>query len=645
MNKKLVAKKIQDNNPGMTSKTTIQYAEKYIVNKKKNQTILFIVPINYSYNLLEQIIRDNSLNLSTTSKTNGADKSKKSSNGKKKDEKDFAKSINLFYSHPLGILYLASVARACGFNVKILDLHKKFCEMVWSKNIKYTSIQNFLNEEIKQKILRYKPVLVSISCLFSMASEVAHDVAAFVKSANANSKVLMGGGYPTNSTKEALQDNNLDLVIIGEGEHAFREIICLLDKYNPENFFNNPAIATRASLDKKIKPVGDKIQDLDDLPYPAWDLFEKPMSYITGTNRTRSYKVKERRCVSLYTSRGCPFYCTFCASHSVHGRKLRLHSLEHIFAEIDKLVKDYDINHLLIEDDIFNFNRKRTIDFCKGLIDRWGTRFEIEFPNGIYIPTLDNEVVKWLHLAGLRDVHIAVESGHQYTLTNIVKKGGLTLEKIKKAIENLNRYDIIIRNFFIIGFPGETKEMIRKSLQFASDLNSDWTCIFVATPIHGSDLYRMAHEEGYLNKTKNGKNKLENRHARRATIETKDFTTEEIEELQNDANLQINFINNKNLINKRYERAEAIYGDLIRMYPDHLFGNYCYWQSLVGQKKLKDSRIVGNRLKDLLKNPNNLKYVKKYNLYNKEPFVNMISKREIESTNVETLVAPKWQLM
>jgi hypothetical protein len=115
--------------------------------------------------------------------------------------------------------------------------------------------------------------------------------------------------------------------------------------------------------------------------------------------------------------------------------------------------------------------------------------------------------------------------------------------------------------------------------------------------------------------------------------------------LQNDANLQINFINNRNLINKRYERAEAIYGDLIRMYPDHLFGNYCYWQSLVGQKKLKDSRIVGNRLKDLLKNPNNLKYVKKYNLYNKEPFVNMISKREIESTNVETLVAPKWQLM
>ena len=201
---------------------------------------------------------------------------------------------------------------------------------------------------------------------------------------------------------------------------------------------------------------------------------------------------------------------------------MRLHSLDHIFAEIDKLVKAYDINLLLLEDDIFNFNRKRTIDFCKGLIDRWGNRFEIEFPNGIYIPTLDDEVVGWLSRAGVKDVHIAVESGHQYTLTNIVKKGGLTLEKIKKAIDILNKYDIIIRNFFIIGFPGETKEMIRKSLQFAADLNSDWTSIFIASPIHGSDLYRIAHEEGYLDNSKNDKNKLENRHYLRSTLKTKE---------------------------------------------------------------------------------------------------------------------------
>ena len=321
---------------------------------------------------------------------------------------------------------------------------------------------------------------------------------------------------------------------------------------------------------------------------------------------------------------------------------MRLHSLEHIFSEIDKLVKAYDINLLLIEDDIFNFNRKRTIEFCKGLIDRWGNRFEIEFPNGIYIPTLDDEVVKWLSRAGLKDVHIAVESGHQYTLTNIVKKGGLTLEKVKKVVDVLNKYDIIIRNFFIIGFPGETKEMIKKSLQFAADLNSDWSCIFIATPIHGSDLYKMAQDEGYLG---NGKSKLENQHRLQATIETKDFTTKEIEELQYDANLQINFMNNRNLINKRYDRAEALYGDLIRLYPDHLFGNYCYWQSLVGQNKLKDSKIIENKLRVLLKNSNNIKYVKKYNLYNKEPFNNILSKREIELANVETLVAPKWQLM
>ena len=645
----LVAKQIQDDNPGMTYQVAMEYAKENVINKKKNQTILFIMPINYSYNLLDQIINDSNVNLETHKELVEPNKNQKALNGKK-HEKDFSKSLSLFYSHPLGILYLAGVARACGFNVEILDLHKNFCEMIWSKNVKHKNIQSFLYEQIKEKILRHKPVLVSISCLFSMASKVAHDVAAFVKKIDGNSKVLMGGGYPTNSTKETLLDHNVDMVIVGEGEHAFKEIICSLDNYSPENYFHNSAIATQKSINKEIKPRSDKIEELDNLPYPAWDLLNNPVSYITGTSRegspvqgrARSYNLKEKRCVSLYTSRGCPFYCTFCASHTIHGRKLRLHSLEHIFTEIDKLVKAYDINLLLIEDDIFNFNRKRTIEFCKGLIDRWGNRFEIEFPNGIYIPTLDDEVVKWLSRAGLKDVHIAVESGHQYTLTNIVKKGGLTLEKIKKVVDILNKYDIIIRNFFIIGFPGETKEMIKKSLQFAADLNSDWSCIFIATPIHGSDLYKMAHEEGYLG---NGKSKLENQHRLQATIETKDFTTKEIEELQYDANLQINFMNNRNLINKRYDRAEALYGDLIRLYPDHLFGNYCYWQSLVGQNKLKDSKIIENKLRVLLKNSNNIKYVKKYNLYNKEPFINFLSKQEIELANVETLVAPKWQLM
>jgi hypothetical protein len=155
----------------------------------------------------------------------------------------------------------------------------------------------------------------------------------------------------------------------------------------------------------------------------------------------------------------------------------------------------------------------------------------------------------------------------------------------------------------------------------------------------------MAHEEGYLNNGKNSNSKLENTHYLRAGIETEDFTAKELEELQYDANLHINFINNRNLINKRYDRAEVIYGDLIRLYPEHLFANYCYWQSLVGQNKLEDSKIIENRLRVLLKNSINIKYVKKYNLYNKKPFADILSKREIELTNVETLVTPKWQLM
>ena len=133
----IVAKKIQADNPGMTFQTATKYAEKNIINRKKNQTILFIMPINYSYTLLNEIITDRNVNLKIDkeyvepepSRKNLNGKNQKTSNGKKQ-KKDFGKSVNLFYSHPLGILYLAGVARACGFKVKILDLHKNFCEII-----------------------------------------------------------------------------------------------------------------------------------------------------------------------------------------------------------------------------------------------------------------------------------------------------------------------------------------------------------------------------------------------------------------------------------------------------------------------------------------------------------------------------------
>ena len=643
-NIELVAKKIQKDNPGMEWQIAMGYAEKNVIISKNSQTILFINPINYSYALLDQVMSDRHAYLKNKNGKNGfatAVNQNQKALMYEEQEEDFRKSVNLFYVHPMGILYLAGVARACGFNVEILDLHKIFCEKAWNSTLRYKNVKSFFQDEINKQISAHNPKLIAVSCLFTMASDVAHDVAAVAKKIDPNQKILIGGGYPTNSTKKAIMDANIDIVIVGEGEHAFKEIICSLDEFSPETFFHNPSIVTRESLNKGIAPHGDKIQDLDNLPYPAWDLLDNPVSYIKASNRSRAYAVEEKRSITLYTSRGCPFFCTFCASHTIHGRKLRVHSLDHIFSEIDKAVKNYDVNHILIEDDIFNYNRKRTIEFSKGLIERWGDRFEIEFPNGIYIPTLDNEVVKWLNKAGMKDVHIAVESGNQYTLTNIVKKGGLTLKKIKEAVSTLNKYDILIRNFFIIGFPGETKQMMKESLQFAADLDVDWTAIFIATPIHGSDLYRMAKENGYITEDKG----LGDRHVNQATLETEDFTVDELEEIHYDANLQMNFFNNRNLINKRYDRAEEIYGDVINLYPNHLFANYCYWQSLVGQGKYEKAGIIEKKLQILSKNSLNISYLKKYNLIDKEPFVNLISKEEAQSVNVDTLVAPKWQLM
>ena len=156
----IVSKSIQADNPGMSIDVAVKYAEKNIINKKNQKTILFVVPINYSYTLLEQIIKDSNVDLKIDKnfdvKSFSNTKDQKESNGhhhnvskSTKEEKDFGKALNLFYAHPLGILYLAGVARACGFNVEILNLHKKFCEMIWNNKIEHESIQSFMYEKIK----------------------------------------------------------------------------------------------------------------------------------------------------------------------------------------------------------------------------------------------------------------------------------------------------------------------------------------------------------------------------------------------------------------------------------------------------------------------------------------------------------------
>jgi radical SAM superfamily enzyme YgiQ (UPF0313 family) len=303
--------------------------------------------------------------------------------------------------------------------------------------------------------------------------------------------------------------------------------------------------------------------------------------------------------------------CTFCASWGVHGRKFRAHSIDYLIEHIDDLVDKYDINQLLIEDDMFNISKQRTIDFCQQLDGKYPGRFSIEFPNGLACWLLNDEVIKWLRRAGMKTITVAVESGSDYVQRHILKKF-LKLNKVKEVTELLKANKIHTRAFFIVGFIGETLDQMEESIQFALELDVDWAEIKILTPLAGSEMYDLAIEHGYLD----SKDQNFSEHVYgRSSLNTPDFTAEQVKRVQYEGNIRVNFLNNRALRLKDYKQAENTFRGLTLNYPNHFFAHWGLWKALAGQNKNSEVDDIVAIMKNVYStNSENCRLVEKFDI-------------------------------
>ncbi|MCK4364479.1 MAG: B12-binding domain-containing radical SAM protein [Thermoplasmatales archaeon] len=554
----------------------------------KKPNILLMVSPNYSIKLLEEEIQNI-----------------------KSGSNDFTKSVDWRISAPIGILYIAGNLRKHGYNVEIYDLHRAFYECRERGYFKEKNLSDFFKEHYEKILVNNNFDVLGISCLFNVASTTVEEMGYRCKKISPNTKIVLGGHYPTIKYKDILQKDSCDYIILGEAEEEFVWLLDHLNDSKLDDLVNsNPHI-----VDKKCKDNPNKssaiIEELDTLPQPAWDLLPHTIDYIEKTlhaDRIGTSSKKKNKSAGILSTRGCPMRCTFCAAHGVHGRKIRAHSIEYMMKHIDWLVDNYDVNHLLIEDDMFNYKSERTTEFCKTIYKKYQNRFTIEFPNGLAVWNLTDETVKNLKKIGLKNVTIAVESGNAFVQKNILKKN-LDLEKIKDKVNLLKKYKINIRGFYIIGFVDETLDMMHDTIQYAEDLNINWSEIKVFTPLAGSEMYDLSEEKGYLSEDTS-----EHIYGR-CSIMSPDFTPEQVEELRYDANIRINFLNNYNLRQGEFEDAQKIFLKLLNVYPNHLFAQWGLWQALEGQGKKEEAKKALERLKELSKtNEKNQLLLEKYNI-------------------------------
>lgn len=389
---------------------------------------------------------------------------------------------------PLGLAYIAAVLEKKGHEVKILDALAM--GMKRKEQIRDHIRIGLSNEDIRILNQNFKPDVVGVSSQYTLFAQGAHEVAKIVKEVYPEIPVIFGGAHPSTCPKLVLSDKNVDLVVKGEGEITFLELIETLEK-------GLSTLKVIGTVSKKgnqifINPERQRIQDLDSLPFPARHLL--PMDSYLWDDYRKVYSMRQPR-ANMITSRGCPMNCVFCSIHTVWGHGWRATSATKTVDEIEFLVNNYGVQEIAFQDDNLTLDRKRMVNICEEIIRR---RIDIKWctPNGVAIWTLNRELIQKMKRSGCYKLTFGIESGSAETLKFIGKP--IDLEKTKKIIKYANDVGIWTHSSFIIGFPYESMSSIKETINYAISSDLDFATFYIATPLPGTRLYKICKQEGLL---------------------------------------------------------------------------------------------------------------------------------------------------
>lgn len=378
-------------------------------------------------------------------------------------------SFDTTHCLPLGIAYISAVLEKEGHKVSFLDL-----------NVQPDDLED-----------RLKTVDVVGVYAITPAIKSAWKICERVKKVNPEIITILGGPHPTVLPSESLEYDFVDVVVRKEGEYTFAELCDKLERN--QKLENIKGISYKENGKIKHNPDREPIKNLDSLPFPAYHLF--PLGLYGPTRPTWVDKRKIRQ-GTMITSRGCPFKCNFCFK-GVHGNAYRYRSPQNVVDEIKLLVDKYNINFLEFQDDNFNFIPKRAVEICKLMVEE-GIDIKWSIPNGISrVDKINRELLEWAKKSGCADIWIAVESGSQRVLKDVINKD-IRLEQIRDAVKLINEFGFTVGGFVSMGNFGESREDILKSIDFACSLGLDRLQVTIVTPFPGSILYDFLSREGKL---------------------------------------------------------------------------------------------------------------------------------------------------
>lgn len=371
---------------------------------------------------------------------------------------DVARSIETVYP-PLGLGYLAS------------SLKRHFPEI----EIK------IIDRDICQTVKSFAPDAVGVSSV-SQNFGRAIEIAALCKKINI--PVFVGGVHIT-LLPESLP-REFAFGVYGEAENTIVDIVRYLmndpKMQKPQALHNIPGLVIHSDNGPKLTPPRQLISDLDSIPFPERSLLNIPMGETTY----------------LFTSRGCPYKCAFCASTRFWD-KVRWFSAEYVVAEIENVIGSYHPRAISFYDDLFVANIPRLRQIVD-LIRQKGIHKKTKFGFACRANLVNDELIKILKGLDISMICMGLESGSSKTL-NYLKGDNVTIEQNKKAVQLFSDAGIHIQGTFIIGSPGETEENIRETLEFIKSSKLTAFEVYILTPFPGTPVWETALKMGRVSNT------------------------------------------------------------------------------------------------------------------------------------------------
>lgn len=370
---------------------------------------------------------------------------------------------------PLALAYLKSNLQE-KHHAKILDC--AFMELS-------ASTQEFRNE-----LEEFNPDIIGLS-ISTLVFKEAVEILKTVKTFNKNIITVVGGPHPSLYPDELMRNDLVDYLFRGDAELVFPMFI---DQLESNKDFTSVRGLTYRQNGAIIKNEPDWGTDIDQVKFPDYKAARLDAYIKSGYNYGGFYG----RTAPIWITRGCPYSCKYCSSPLINGKKIRAPSVTYVVNLVKYLYDELGIRQFTIVDDNFTFYMDYAKEFCQEIIklkekNFFSERIYFATPNGLRMERVDDELLVLMKKAGWEGVTIAPESGSRRTLKHMRKT--IDPDIVPGVVERIKAAGLSVRAFFIVGYPGETREDLNETIKLIRRCRLDALVVHLFHPIPGTPVF------------------------------------------------------------------------------------------------------------------------------------------------------------